>query len=93
MTNKQIIGILYEISELLEQKKENTFKIRAYRKLAGFLESFDKELADIYKEKGKAGLVEIPNIGDGIAKKIVELLDTGKLTYINELKKGLPENQ
>ena len=93
MTNKQIIGILLEISGLLELKKENTFKIRAYRRLAQFLEGFDRELADIYREKGKAGLVELPNIGEGIAKKIVELLDTGKLAYLDELKKSLPETR
>jgi DNA polymerase (family X) len=90
MTNKQIIGVLYEISELLELKNENRFKIRAYQKLAQFLEGYDKELSDVYKEKEKKGLVEIPHIGEGIAKKIIELLDTGKLDYLDELKSSLP---
>lgn len=91
MTNNQIISVLYEIAELLEIKGENKFKIRAYLKLAQFLSSFNKELKDIYLEKGKAGLLEIPNIGEGIAKKIAELIETGKLKYLDELKKSLPE--
>jgi len=91
VTNKQIIDVLYEISELLELKNENKFKIRAYQKLAQFLSGYDKELDGIYKEKGKKGLMEIPNVGEGIAKKIAELIDTGKLKYLEDLKSGMPE--
>jgi DNA polymerase (family 10) len=91
MTNKEIIKVLYEISELLEIKGENKFKIRAYYKIAQFLNSYSKELKEIYNEKGIKGLMEIPNIGEGIAKKIAELLETGKLKYLDELKKSLPE--
>jgi len=92
MTNHQIIEILNEIAELLEVKGENKFKIRAYQKLSRFLSSYPYELKDIYKEKGIKGLTEIQNIGEGIAKKIAELIDSGKLTYLEELKKSLPEN-
>ncbi len=92
MTNQQIISVLNEISELLTVKGENKFKIRAYEKLARFLASYPYELKDIYKEKGINGLTEIPNLGEGIAKKIVELIDKGKLNYLEELKKSLPEN-
>ncbi len=91
MTNNNIIEILYEISELLELKNENKFKIRAYQKLAQFLAGYDKELSDVYAQKGKQGLTEIPHLGEGIAKKIIELLDTGKLKYLDELKSSLPE--
>ncbi len=92
MTNHQIISVLNEIAELLTVKGENKFKIRAYEKLARFLSSYPYELKDIYKEKGIDGLTEIPNLGEGIAKKIAELIDTGKLKYLEELKKSLPEN-
>ncbi|MCX8093276.1 MAG: DNA polymerase/3'-5' exonuclease PolX, partial [Candidatus Goldbacteria bacterium] len=92
MTNHQIISVLNEIAELLTVKGENKFKIRAYEKLARFLSSYPHELKDIYKEKGIKGLTDIPNIGEGIAKKIAELIDTGKLSYLEELKKSLPEN-
>ncbi|HPD19422.1 MAG TPA: nucleotidyltransferase domain-containing protein, partial [Candidatus Goldiibacteriota bacterium] len=92
MTNNQIISTLNEIAELLTVKGENKFKIRAYEKLARFLSSYPYELEDVYKEKGIKGLMEIQNIGEGIAKKIAELIDTGKLNYLEELKKSLPEN-
>jgi len=91
MTNKQIIDVLHEISELLELKGENKFKIRAYQKLSSFLSGYEKQLADVYAEEGKKGLMKVPNLGEGIAKKIAELIDTGRLEYIDDLKKSLPE--
>jgi DNA polymerase (family 10) len=91
MTNKQLIDIFHEIAELLTLKNENRFKILAYQELAQFLIGYASELYDIYKDRGKSGLMEIPHIGEGIAKKIVELFETGKLEYLEELKAGLPE--
>jgi DNA polymerase (family 10) len=90
MTNRKIIEVLYQISELLELKNENKFKIRAYVKLSQFLSGYEHELGDIYKKDGIKGLVEVPNLGEGIAGKIAELIDTGRLKYLDELKSSLP---
>ncbi len=90
MTNRQIIEVLHKISELLELKNENKFKIRAYVKLSQFLSGYEHELEDIYKKGGLKALTEVPNLGEGIGKKIAELIDTGKLKYVEELEKGLP---
>lgn len=49
------------------------------------------ELSGIYKDSGKKGLMELPHIGEGISKKIVELFETGKLKYLEELRSKLPE--
>ncbi len=91
MTNKQLIDIFNELAELLELKNEDHFKVRAYRELAQFLSGYPKELSDIYSNGGKKALIELPHIGEGIAKKVAELCDTGKLAYLDELKAGLPE--
>ncbi|MEI7541788.1 MAG: DNA polymerase/3'-5' exonuclease PolX [bacterium] len=90
MTNRSIIEVLHQISELLEIKNDNKFKIRAYVKLAQFLSGYEHELEDIYKKDGLKGLTLVPNLGEGIGMKIAELLDTGKLKYLDELKNGLP---
>jgi DNA polymerase (family 10) len=90
MTNRQIIEVLHKISELLELKNENKFKIRAYVKLSQFLSGYEHELEDIYKKGGLKALTEVPNLGEGIGKKIAELIDTGKLKYLDELEKSLP---
>jgi DNA polymerase (family 10) len=91
MTNHEIIQALDEIAGLLEVQNENKFKIRAYLKLSGFLAVFNRELSDIYAESGKHGILDIPNVGEGIGKKIIELIETGKLAYLEDLKKSLPK--
>jgi DNA polymerase (family X) len=91
LTNKEFIEIFDEIAELLELKNEDHFKIRAYHELSQFLSGYGRELSDIYAKGGKKALLEVEHIGEGIGKKVVELLTTGKLVYLEELKKSLPE--
>ena len=83
MTNLEIANIFREIAGLLEKKKENWFKIRAYRKVADEIDKLQVELSQMANE-GK--LKEIPGVGDAIAKKITEMLDTGKLLFYERLK-------
>lgn len=83
MTNKGISSIFREIASLLENKKENWFKILAYRKVADGIEKLPEELSLLAAE---GRLREIPGVGDAIEKKIKEMLDTGKLQFYEKLK-------
>ena len=83
MTNPEIAAIFREIAGLLEKKKENWFKIRAYRKVADEIDKLQVGLSQLANE-GK--LREIPGVGEAIAKKITEMLDTGKLQFYEKLK-------
>jgi DNA polymerase (family 10) len=83
MTNLEIANIFREIAGLMEKKKENWFKIRAYRKVADEIDKLPVELSRMANE-GK--LREIPGVGEAIAKKITEMLDTGKLLFYERLK-------
>jgi DNA polymerase (family 10) len=85
MTNQDIAKIFYYISEILELQGENPFKIRAYIKAAQTLESYTKEVSEI---KDPEELKELPGIGEKIALKIKELLETGKLEMYEKLKKS-----
>jgi DNA polymerase (family 10) len=85
MTNQEIAQILLRISELLDIRGENPFKIRAYAKASQTIENLTYQLSSL-EDKSKIG--ELPGIGEGIAKKIKELLETGKLAYYEELKKS-----
>ncbi|MBI4372582.1 MAG: histidinol-phosphatase, partial [Candidatus Omnitrophica bacterium] len=87
MDNKEIARILEAIAELLEIKGENPFKIRAYHNGARIVEGMSQDIAD-YVEKD--ALRQIKGIGEGLAEKITELVQTGKCKYYNELKKSLP---
>ncbi len=87
MRNNEIAGLLYNISELLEIKGENPFKIRAYVKAARAIEGMSEDIEKVADEKR---LEEIPGVGEAIAAKLEEYLATGKLEYYEELKKHVP---
>ncbi len=90
MRNEEIAHILSNIAVYLQMKDESSFRIRAYEKAASMIESMTEELSDIYKRGGTEALTELPGVGEGIAKKIVEMLTTGKLDYYEKLKKQVP---
>lgn len=83
MNNKEIAKNLNEIANLLDIKGEKPFRIRAYRKAAEILGSFDQDLAEFYKKEKK--LPRINGIGESIGSKIEELLKTGKIRHLKEL--------
>ena len=85
MTNQEIAQILVHISEILDIQGENTFKIRAYIKASQTVENLTYQLSSL---EDKKEIAELPGIGEGIAKKIKELLETGKLEYYEDLKKS-----
>ncbi len=87
MKNQEVASLLYEIADLLELKDENVFKIRAYRRAAQSIETLSKPVEDFYKEDK---LTEVPGVGAGIAEKIIELLETGKSKYLEDMKKKMP---
>lgn len=84
--NKQIAKILYEIEKLLNIKG-TAYKPRAYHKAARALESLNKDVKELYKEKGLKGLDEIQGVGKSISKKIEEYIQKGKIKYYDELAK------
>jgi len=84
MDNKTIAGKLTEIADLLEIKGDKPFRIRAYRKAAAVLVSFETDIAQAFK-KNKA-IPKITGIGTSIGEKLAELAKTGKIKYLEELK-------
>ncbi len=87
MDKDKVAEILVEIGTLLELKGENPFKTRAYSNAARAIEGLAEPLAKIVAEDR---LGEIKGVGEGIAKKVKELVETGKLAYYEELKASLP---
>src|SRR5436190_10673109 len=87
MDKDRVAEILTEIGTLLELKGENPFKTRAYENAARTLESLTEPLEKVVAENR---LGEIKGIGEGIQKKITELVGTGKLAYYEDLKASVP---
>jgi len=87
MKNQFVADILYMIANLLDLKGEIFFKTRAYRIAAQTIEALDE---DIEKLVNQGRLESIPGVGEALAKKITELVQTGKLEYLERLKKEVP---
>ena len=83
MSNTEIAKIFQEIADLLRIKKDNIFKIRAYEKAARSIGELREDVAQLV---GEGRLKEIPGAGDAIARKITELVTTGKLDFYERLK-------
>jgi len=88
MKNQLVADILYEIADLLDLKGEIFFKTRAYRQAAQTIEVLDEDIELVSNENR---LKDIQGIGEALAKKITEIVKTGKLVYLEELKKEIPE--
>jgi DNA polymerase (family 10) len=88
MKNAQIAAVFDDIAERLKAKKDNIFKIRAYQKVARAIESLPVSVEQMVKENR---LNEIPGAGEAIAKKLTELVNTGKLEYYEKLKAESPQ--
>jgi len=89
MKNQLVSDIFYQIADLLDLKGENFFKTRAYRMAAQKIEVLEEDIEDLIK---KNRLKEISGIGEALAKKINEIVETGKLEYLEELKKEIPSD-
>jgi len=89
MKNSEIARVFHDMADLLELKGENVFKIRAYRRAAQVIEHLPKEMA-VMLEQGE-DFQKIPGVGDAIAKKSTELIETGKLKAYEALKDEFPE--
>lgn len=89
MRNPEIAKILFEIADLLEMQNIQ-WKPKAYRAAAFAIESLPKPVSEIFAKGGTKALEEIPGVGEAIAKKLEEIIKTGKLRSLEELRKSMP---
>lgn len=87
MTNEELARTFERIADLSEIKGENVYAVLAYRRAAESLRLLGQEV-EIYRTTQP--LTTIPGIGKAIAEKINELLDTGKLGFLEKLEAEVP---
>ena len=86
MKNTEIAAVFADIAYLLKCRKDNIFKIRAYEKVARSITELTVEVEQLVRENR---LKEIPGVGEAINKKIIEMVNTGRLEYYEKLKAEL----
>jgi DNA polymerase (family 10) len=88
MTNYEIARVFTRLADLMEVEGENPFKIRAYRKAADTIRDCTESLESI---AARGALETVPNIGKGIAEKIQEVVASGTVGALEELRARVPE--
>ena len=91
--NAAIAEKLREMANVLEQQQADGFRIAAYRRAAGTLDSLGQSIEGLIREKGREGLVALPGIGRGIAAVIIEMAETGRWAALDRLTGALKPEQ
>jgi len=86
--NRDIAEIFNQVADLLEIEGANQFRVRAYRNAARTIDNLPQSAADMVEE-GK-DLSELSGIGKDLAGKIAEIVETGSLEQLEELKSRTP---
>lgn len=86
--NADVAVVFDEIADLLEIEGANRFRIRAYRNAAHTLRDLPRDVAAMV-DAGE-DLTELPGIGEDLAAKIKEIVETGTAAMLEEHRKTVP---
>jgi DNA polymerase (family 10) len=89
MTNRDVAAAFDEIADLLEFQNANPFRVRAYRNAARRLGDLHEPLTAIAADPNRE-FTELEGIGKDLAEKIGELMETGSLQMLDELRAAIP---
>ena len=90
ISNGRVAGILFELADALEVGGTDAFRVRAYRSAARTIENLGPQVAEIASEGGVKALRKLPSIGESMAKKILEIVDTGALAALQKARETVP---
>lgn len=79
--NYQIADQFSLLSKLMDIHGENSFRAKSYAIAAYSIEQLPVQLAEIPREK----IAGLKGIGDSTAKKIIEILENGKMSALEEI--------
>lgn len=87
--NEDFYQLFNEIADLMAILGENSFKILAYRSAARRIK---EEIHPITKKNAsEEKFMQIPRIGEAIAGKMMEYIETGKINALEKLRKQVPK--
>ncbi len=79
MDNRTIANRLIDVAHLLEGRRENLYRVRAYRRAAQVVLGLERPVEEIVAETGRRGLQRLPGIGASLSEKIETLVRTGEI--------------
>jgi DNA polymerase (family 10) len=87
--NAEVARLFREMADLLELDGANPFRVRAYRTAARTIETLPEPVARL-ASGGVKPLAELPGIGDDLARKIIEIVQTGRFQALEDLARRVP---
>ncbi len=87
--NDVVATLLEEMADHLEAR-DVEYKPNVYRRAADSIRGHTVAVERLYEEGGEDAIAEIDDVGDAIAGKTVEYLETGAIGELEELREGLP---
>lgn len=84
--NLRIAMRLREAGERLEEQGASAFAAAAFHRAAETVERWPCALRELYERRGEAGLRQLPGVGRGIARAIVEMLSTGRWLRLERMR-------
>lgn len=87
--NSDISDILREVADLLDIEGADDFRVRSYRQAAQSIDNLSENLRDLVEKE--EDLTELSGIGESIAEKIKEIVKTGSLKQLEEIRQRVPE--
>lgn len=88
VTNTEIAAKLRTIAGLLETQKANPFRVNAYLSAAKTISELAEPVDELLRHEGFSALLELPGIGEGIARSINEFVATGRMSRLESLQAG-----
>src|SRR5262245_14036296 len=88
--NAEIGEIFNEVADFLELEGANEFRVRAYRNAARTVAGLPESATEMIVKNKE--LVELPGIGKDLAGKIQEIVRTGKLPLLEEIRTKTPSD-
>lgn len=87
--NADVASLLDEMADHLDAR-DVEFKPNSYRRAAESIRGHTVDVEVLVEEGGEDALKEIDDVGDAIAAKVVEFLETGEISELEELRDELP---
>ena len=86
--NLAVAAVFQEISDRLAIEGANTFRVLAYSNAARTLQGLGPDVKEMIERN--EDLTELPGIGDDLAAKIREIVETGKCAMLEKLRREMP---
>lgn len=87
LNNVQIAAYFNDIADMMRILDENRFKIQAYANAARTLENLSQDIHAVY---ARGELRDLPDVGQAIEEKIIELIESGSIRYYEGLAEQVP---